>query len=168
MIRKLGLTSVFLAAVLVAVAPGAVAQVNAASLAGSRNVRPEARPENDRGRVMDSISLQHMLLQLKRSPQKEEALQQFIRELQTEGSPNYHHWLTAQEFGARFGVDQSDLDAVTAWLQSQGFRVNVVYPNGMIIDLSGTAGNVRKAFQTEIHHLSVQGQMHIGDRTSVV
>src|SRR5215813_8206249 len=163
MIPKLGLTSVLLAAVLFAGAPGAVAQVNAASLAGSRNVRPEARPENDRGRVMDSISLQHMLLQLKRSPQKEQSLQQFIRELQTLGSPNYHRWLTAQEFGARFGVDQPDLEAVTAWLQSQGFRVNVVYPSGMIIDFSGTAGHVRKAFQTEIHHLAVQGQMHIAN-----
>ncbi|HKE29777.1 MAG TPA: protease pro-enzyme activation domain-containing protein, partial [Bryobacteraceae bacterium] len=163
MIPKLGLTSVLLAAILVAGAPGAVAQVNALSLAGSRNVRPEARPENDRGRVMDSISLQHMLLELKRSAQKEEALEQFIRELQTQGSPNYHHWLTAQEFGARFGVDQADLDAVTAWLESQGFRVNVVYPSGMIIDFSGTAGQVRKAFQTEIHHLAVQGQMHIAN-----
>ena len=163
MIPKLGLTTVLLTAILVAGAPGAVGQVNALSLAGSRNVRPEARPENDRGRVMDSISLQHMLLQLKRSPQKEVALEQFIRELQTQGSPNYHHWLTAQEFGARFGVDQADLDAVTAWLESQGFRVNVVYPNGMLIDFSGTAGQVRKAFQTEIHHLAVQGQMHIAN-----
>src|SRR5215471_4028491 len=163
MIRKLGLTSVLLGAILFAVVPGAAAQGNAATLAGSRNVRPEARPENDRGRVMDSVSLQHMLLQLKRSPQKEEALQQFIRELQTQGSPNYHRWLTAQEFGARFGVNQPDLEAVTAWLQSQGFRVNVVYPNGMVIDFSGTAGQVRKAFQTEIHHLSVQGQMHIAN-----
>src|SRR5262249_2361582 len=163
MIPKLGLTSVLLAAILVAGAPGAAAQAKAASLAGSRNVRPEARAENDRGRVMDSISLQHMLLQLKRSPQKEEALEQFIRELQTQGSPNYHHWLTAKEFGARLGVDQADLDAVTNWLESQGFRVNVVYPSGMLIDFSGTAGHVRKAFQTEIHHLAVEGQMHIAN-----
>src|SRR5215467_1536228 len=163
MIQKLGLTCALFGAFLFAVAPGAAAQGNAASLAGSRNVRPEARPENDRGRVMDSVSLQHMLLQLKRSPQKEEALQQFLRELQFQGSPNYHRWLNAQEFGARFGVDQPELDAVTAWLRSQGFRVNVVYPSGMIIDFSGTAGQIRKAFQTEIHHLAVQGQMHIAN-----
>ena len=49
------------------------------------NVRPEARPENDRGRVADALPMEHMLLQLKRSPGQETALQQFIDELQTAG-----------------------------------------------------------------------------------
>jgi hypothetical protein len=104
-----------------------------------------------------------MLLQLKRSPQQEAALQLFIEQLQSKGSPSFHHWLTAQEFGARYGVDRLDLEAVTAWLRSEGFQINVVYPNGMLIDFSGTAGQVRKAFQTEIHHLAVEGNMHIAN-----
>jgi len=127
------------------------------------NVRPEARPENDRGRVADALPMEHMLLQLKRSPGQETALQEFIDQLQTAGSPNFHHWITAQEFGQRFGVTQADLQALTAWLQSQGLRVNVVYPSGMVIDFSGTAGQVRKAFQTEIHHLTVKGEWHIAN-----
>jgi len=104
-----------------------------------------------------------MLLQLKRSSEQEKALQQFIDELQTKGSPNFHHWLTAQEFGARFGLAKPDLDAITAWLESHGFRVNVVYPSSMLIDFSGTAAQVRKAFQTEIHHLDVKGEKHVGN-----
>jgi regulation of enolase protein 1 (concanavalin A-like superfamily) len=127
------------------------------------NTRPEARPENDRGAVADSLPLEHLLLQLKRSPEQEQALQQFLDELHTPGSPNFHHWITAQEFGARFGVAQQDLDALTRWLESRGFQVNVVYPNGMLIDFSGTAAQVRQAFQTEIHHLEVRGERHIGN-----
>ena len=50
--------------------------------------------------------MEHMLLQLKRSPEQELAVQKFIDELQTIGSPNYHHWLTPQEFGQRFGLAQ--------------------------------------------------------------
>src|SRR6266849_1442858 len=130
------------------------------------NTHPEASLANDRGPVANNFPMEHMLLQLKRSPEQEKAVQQFIDELHTKGSPNFHHWLTAQEFGERFGLAKPDLDAITIWLQSHGFRVNVVYPSGMLIDFSGTAAQVRKAFQTEIHHLEVKGERHscnIGD-----
>src|SRR6266446_1450257 len=127
------------------------------------NTRPEVRPANDRGAVANDFPMEHMLLQLKRSPEQEQALQQFIDELHTKGSPNFHHWLTAQEFGERFGLAKPDLDAIAAWLQSHGFHVNVVYPSGMLIDFSGTAAQVRKTFQMEIHRLEVKGEKHIGN-----
>src|SRR5260370_1560036 len=127
------------------------------------NTHPEARLANDRGAVANDFSLGHMLLQLKRSPEQEKALQQFIDELHTTGSPDLHHWLTAPQFGERFGLAKPDLDAITAWLESHGFRVNVVYPSGMLIDFSGTAAQVRTALQTEIHYLNVKGEKHVGN-----
>src|SRR5436309_10998133 len=107
--------------------------------------------------------MDHMLLQLKRSPKQELALQQFLDELQSKGSPNFHHWLSAQEFGERFGLAKPDLDVVIAWLESHGFRVNVASPSGMLIDIAGTAAQVRKGFQTEIHYLDVKGEKHVGN-----
>src|SRR5262249_30353115 len=138
--RKLGSASV-LTLVALFLSSSVTAQVHRSSAAAlGRNVRPEAHPANDRGRVADSLNMQHMLLLLKRSPEREAALETFIKEVETEGSRNFHRWLTAEEFGARYGLTSSDLDAVTAWLRSQGFQVNVVYPSGMLIDFSGTAG----------------------------
>ena len=127
------------------------------------NMRPEANAGNDRGKVADDFPMDHMLLQLKRPPEQEQALQEFIDEQQTAGSPNFHRWISAQEFGERFGLAKQDLDALTRWLQSYGFRVNVIYPSGMVIDFSGTARQVREAFQTEIHHLEVNGVNHIAN-----
>ena len=127
------------------------------------NTRPEATAKNDRGRVADSHSLEHMMLQLKRSPEQEHELQQAIDEMQDKSSPNFHHWLTAKEVGERFGLAQQDLDTIQRWLQSHGFKVNVVYENGLLIDFSGTAGQVREAFHTEIHHLNVNGAKHIAN-----
>src|SRR6266481_1175260 len=127
------------------------------------NTHPEASLANDRGRVANNFPMDHMLLQLKRSPEQEKALQQFIDELHTKGSPNFHHWLTAQEFGERFGLAKPDLDAVTRWLESHGLSVNLVYPSGMLIDFSGSAAQVRKTFQMEIHRLEVKGEKHIGN-----
>ena len=134
---------------------------NLVRLAG--NTRREAKAENDRGAVADDLRIEHMLLQLHRSPEQEQELQQFIEELHNPSSPNFHKWLTAQEFGDRFGVAQQDLDTLTRWLESHGFQVNVVYPSGMVIDFSGNAGQVRKAFRTEIHRLEVQGEKHIAN-----
>jgi subtilase family serine protease len=94
-----------------------------------------------------------MLLQLKRSPQQEQALETLIDQLHDTRSTNYHQWLTAAEFGQRFGLAQADLDKIGGWLQSYGFQVSI-YPNRMLIDFSGPAGQVRTAFDTEIHNRS--------------
>jgi hypothetical protein len=127
------------------------------------NTRPEANAKNDQGLVADNLSMEHMLLQLKRSPEKERELQKFIDGLQNQSSPNFHRWLTAKEFGERFGVSKQDRDTVAAWLTSHGFTVNVVYANGMLIDFSGTAGQVHRAFNTEIHQLDVKGVKHFAN-----
>jgi subtilase family serine protease len=101
-----------------------------------------------------------MMLQLKRSPVLESELVQYIGQLTDKSSPNFHHWLTAQQLGEKYGLAQSDLDTIKSWLQSHGFTVDRVYPNRMVIAFSGTAGMIRNAFHTEIHYLEVNGQSH--------
>src|SRR5207244_4331303 len=127
------------------------------------NFRPEVNPENDSGSVTDGLRMEHMLLQLQRPPELEKELQQFIDELHNPASPDLHKWLTAQQFGERFGLAQQDLETITHWLETHGFTVNVVYPSGMLIDFSGTAAQVRAAFHTEIHNLKVNGTNHIAN-----
>jgi subtilase family serine protease len=131
------------------------------TLAG--NTRPEANAENDLGAVADSLSLDHMMLQLKRSPEQEQAAAQFAADLTDPKSPNFHKWLTADEFGKNFGVAESDIQTITGWLESHGFTVNSVYPSHMVIDFSGSAGQVQRAFHTSIHSLSVNGVHHIAN-----
>jgi subtilase family serine protease len=129
------------------------------------NTRSAANAQNDRGRVEDNLPLNHMLLQLRRSPDQELALEQLIDQLHDPSSPNFHQWVTAAQLGRQFGPSDQDIAAVTGWLGSHGFGVNVVYPNGMMIDFSGNAGAVREAFHTEIHRLSVNGVSHIANMT---
>jgi subtilase family serine protease len=127
------------------------------------NTRPQANAQNDAGPVADTLPMEHMVLQMQRPPEQELALRELIDSQQDPNSPNYHHWLTAAEFGSTFGPAQEDINTVTAWLESHGFQVNSVYPNGMWIDFSGTAGQVRTAFHTAIHHLNVNGERHIAN-----
>ena len=128
-----------------------------------RNTRPEAIAANDGGRVPDSLPMQHMLLQLQRPPELEQELAALIDEMHRPGSPQFHQWLTAEEFGQRFGVSQNDVSRISDWLTSHGFRIDDVLPSGMVIEFSGTAGQVRRAFRTEIHALNVNGEPHVAN-----
>ena len=134
---------------------------NLVTLRGS--TRPEATPANDRGALPNGFQMEHMLLQLQRTPEQELALRQFLDELQTPGSPNFHKWLTAQEFGDQFGLAQQDLDTISGWLGGHGLTVNLIYPSRMVVDFSGTASQVREAFHTEMHALDVNGARHIAN-----
>jgi subtilase family serine protease len=129
----------------------------------ARNTRPEANAKNDRGSEPDGFLMDHMLLQLKRDPQVEQEFAQYIETLTDKTSPNFRHWMMADEQGEKFGLNSQDIDTITSWLQSHGFNVGYVYPNRMVIDFSGTAGQVREAFHTEIHELDVNGQRHFSN-----
>jgi subtilase family serine protease len=122
------------------------------TLAG--NTRPEVSADRDLGPVPDDFPMPHLLMQLRRSPEQETALEAFIDDLHHPGSPNFHRWLTAQQFGEKYGLAPQDLNAIGAWLRAHGFIVNVVYPSGTLIDFGGTAGQARAAFHTEIHWLN--------------
>ena len=127
------------------------------------NTRREANADNDRGRVPDDFFMEHMLLLLNRPPELERQFEEYIESLTDGSSPNFHHWLMPGEQGQMYGLAQDDLDTVTGWLQSHGFTVGYVYPNRRVIDFSGTAGEIREAFHTEIHHLEVRGVQHFAN-----
>jgi subtilase family serine protease len=129
------------------------------------NTHPLALAKFDRGAVSDTLPMEHMFLILRRSPNQEQALETLMAEQQNPRSSNYHKWLSAEELGTRFGPSQKDVETVVDWLQSHGLRVNVVYPSAMAIDFSGTAGQVKDAFHTEIHNYNVNGEAHIANAT---
>jgi subtilase family serine protease len=127
------------------------------------NTRPEAIPANDRGRVPDDFEMANMQLVLRRPAAQEQAFESVIDAMYTPGSATFHHWLTANAIGAQFGPAEADVGTVTRWLASHGFQVNTIYPSRMVIDFSGTAGQVRETFATEIHNLDVDGVHHVAN-----
>jgi hypothetical protein len=124
------------------------------------NTHPYAQPQFDRGAAPDSLPMQRMLLVLKRSPAQEAALDTLLDQQQDQSSPNYHAWLTPQQFGQQFGPADADIQTITSWLESEGFTVNRVSNGRTVIEFSGTAGQVRSAFHTEIHRYNVNNEDH--------
>jgi len=140
---------------------GPVVETKMVMLTG--NIRHEANAANDRGVVSDDLKLEHMLLQLKRPAEREAALTTKIDALYQPRGPEFHRWLTAEQFGEQYGPNPKDIAAVREWLEGHGFQVNGVATSGMVIDFSGTAGQVKSAFRAEMHTLSVKGEAHIAN-----
>jgi hypothetical protein len=113
--------------------------------------------------VDDSLPLEHIILMLQRSPEQDLALTTRIDQMHNQRSPYYHQWLKAEDVGGCYGVADSDIATVTGWLESHGFKIDMVPAGKTLIIFSGTAGQVREAFHTEIHNLNVRGEQHIAN-----
>jgi subtilase family serine protease len=119
------------------------------------------------GTVDDSTPMNHLQLVLTPSAERAAALQLLIAQLHDPDSRNFHQWLTPEQYGQFFGVVDSDIAAVTAWLTSQGFTVNGIYPSKSQIDFSGTAGLVKQAFHTQEARFKIKGENHIANTTDI-
>ena len=127
------------------------------------NTTPAAtRAQNDRGPVADEVRFDHLLLLLKRDPQTEAALKEQLEAMHNPASPEFHHWLTPEQLGTRYGIHPQDMEAVQQWLKSHGFALNQAYKNGLVLDVAGTAKQLRDTFHTEMHNLTLpNGDKHL-------
>jgi subtilase family serine protease len=106
------------------------------------------------GNLDDATPMAHMQLVLQPSAARKSALEKLVSAQHDPTSPTFHKWITPEQYGNSFGVTDADVSAVTGWLSSQGFAVNAIYPNKSQIDFTGTAGQVRQAFKTQLAHFA--------------
>ena len=141
-----------------------VAQINDSNrVALQGNVHPMAQARFDRGPASLSMPTGRISLVLQRSAAQQQALTQYLADLQNPGSPNYHRWLTPAQYGAQFGISDSDLATVQSWLQAHGFTVEKVPAARNVIQFSGTFGQIQEAFHTSIHTFQVNGVSHLAN-----
>jgi pseudomonalisin len=129
------------------------------------NIHPMARTINDAGATADNLPMQQMMLALQPGALQQAELERLLAAQLDQASPHFHQWLTPEQFGARFGVSESDLLTVTNWLQSHGMHIDEVTSGRRLILFSGTAGQVASAFQTQIRNYRVNGELHRANAT---
>ena len=133
---------------------------------------PGSRPHvldsaTDLGRMEGATKLGPLFLVLKSSPEQEHALHTLLDQQQDKGTPNYHKWLTPDEFGAAFGVDESDLRQINDWLTNQGFTVTDVAPGRRSVTFSATVAQVEATFHAELHNFMVRGERHFSNSEDI-
>src|SRR5690348_4178625 len=156
---------VFIVLVLALAAVAQPSRISGRIAAGQRiqlagNIHPKALPENDRGPVDPNLRLSRVTIVLQPSVAQQAALDQLLRDQQDPASPNYHHWLTPEEYAGRFGVSQQDVDQMLAWLKTQNLMILGVSRGRDWIAISGSASTVEQAFDVPIHHYLVNGETH--------
>jgi kumamolisin len=77
-------------------------------------------------------------------------LESFLKDLYDPTSPSYRHFLTPQEFTARFGPSQSDYDAVVRFAETYGFQVVGGSRDSMEVQVKGSVANIEAAFHVNM------------------
>jgi subtilase family serine protease len=129
------------------------------------NVHPLARAEFDHGETEPSLKLQNIILTFKPTAAQQAAVDALLAAQQDRSSPNYHRWLTPDEFASLSGISQNDLTKIVAWLTSQGFQVGNIASSRTWISFSGTAQQVQAAFHARMHRYEVNGEAHYANAT---
>jgi subtilase family serine protease len=73
-----------------------------------------------------------------------------LADQQNPASPEYHHWLTPDEFTNSFGPTDADLAKITRWLTRKGFAVQSADARTRIVNFTGTVASAEKAFGLKI------------------
>ena len=104
-----------------------------------------------------------MFLLLKRSSEQDQALKQYLADLQNPASPSFHKWLSPAQYASSFGISENDLRVVTGWLKAKGFAVEKVPQARNVVAFSGSVGQIQNAFHTAIHTFSINGVQHFAN-----
>ena len=128
---------------------------------------PLAQPAFEMGPVDPALKMDRMLLVLGSGPDQENALQGLLDSQHDKTSPNYHHWLSPETFAEQFSPSLQDVQQVRGWLEEQGFVVTTVARSRRWIEFSGTAAQVKTAFQTEMRNYQIDGTQHIANSVDI-
>lgn len=111
---------------------------------------PDAVSTGLAARVSDAPSTQSLKLALNLPLRNEAELDSLIQSIYDPSSPNYHHYLTSEEFTERFAPTQADYDAVVGWAKVNGFNVTTIVPNRRLVDVEAPVDTINHALHIKL------------------
>src|SRR5208337_4760826 len=106
----------------------------------------------------DAPSTQTLPLQIWFKPRNQAKLNELLAAQQNPKSPQYHEWLTPEEYTQRFGPTDADFNKVSHWLTNEGFQVTGGSPAEGAIKFNGSVLRVNQAFNTRVTKFSADGK----------
>ena len=140
---------------------GSIQDKNRTQMAG--HVHPLATAGNDLGELDQVATLPAITLTLEPTVAQQADLEQLLAAQQNPASPQYHHWLTPEEYADRFGASSDDIVKITAWLAQHNLHVTSVGRSRTSVSFAGTVSDVEAALQIRFHRYSVNGRNHFAN-----
>ena len=88
-----------------------------------------------------------------------EDMKQFVQSLYDSSSPDFCHFLKQAEFSLRFGPTAEQYESVTEYLTLSGFVITHTYDSHLLVDVSGTVGDIECAFKVSLYEYVFNGQL---------
>lgn len=125
---------------------------------------PPVQLRNGRARLVAHFDPQQMLrLTFGLQPPRLAEEEQFLQELMTPGSPNFHKFLTPDQWVARFSPSVADEQAVVDWARAQGLTITRRFPNRLIVDVEAPVATVERALQVRINSYLLDGYSYFAN-----
>ena len=86
------------------------------------------------------------------------ALDRAIMRASSLGSATYGHYLSQAQANRLFNPTTSEQRSVGGWLRSEGLRIRQTFPNHLLVDATGAAQTIERAFRVSI--LNYRGRLY--------
>jgi subtilase family serine protease len=93
------------------------------------------------------------------------AFHELVREMYDKSSPNYHHFLTLDQYHANFAPTRQEAALVREYLTSHNLTVSAADKNNHYISAVGRVADVQEAFKVQINRFKVNGEIHRANLT---
>jgi uncharacterized protein (TIGR03437 family) len=130
-------------------------------------IPPKARTGFDLGPVEPSRKIGPMVVLLTRSSEQQAAVEKLLEDQRDPSSPNFHKWLTPEQYADQFGLRGDDLSAVRQWIESHGLSIDHAARGGNWIGFSGTAAQVESALGAQIHRYRIGTEEYYANASEI-
>jgi subtilase family serine protease len=93
---------------------------------------------------------QEIVIQLSLPLSDPKGAREFVQHVSTPKDPLFHHFITVQEFAARFGANADDFAAVKAWATANGLSIQHEAAARTSLTVSGSVAELQKLFKTQL------------------
>ncbi len=94
---------------------------------------------------------QHLKIAIGLPLRNREQLTNLLEDIYNPSSPTFRHFLTADEFTAKFGPTAEDYQAVIDFAKAHHLKVDHAHPNRTLVDMSGEVADIEGAFDVHLH-----------------